>query len=85
MNEIDKLRVLLPHWQEHNQEHASEFHTWAERARALGETHLADHIEAAALKMDDAGRDLEGALELVGGASEELAHGHASHHHDHTH
>ena len=46
MNEIEKLRLLLPHWQAHNQEHAGEFHTWAERARALGEAHLAAHIEA---------------------------------------
>jgi hypothetical protein len=32
MNEIDKLRVLIPHWIEHNREHAREFRSWAERA-----------------------------------------------------
>ena len=26
MNETDKLRVLIPHWIEHNEEHAREFH-----------------------------------------------------------
>jgi hypothetical protein len=32
MNERDKLRVLIPHWIEHNQEHAEEFRRWAEQA-----------------------------------------------------
>jgi hypothetical protein len=85
VNEIEKLRVLLPHWQTHNQEHASEFHTWAERARALGEAQLAEHIEAAAQKMEGANHDLAHALELVGGGDEEPAHEHTSHHHDHVH
>jgi len=25
MDEVEKLRVLLPHWIEHNSEHAEEF------------------------------------------------------------
>ena len=32
MVETDKLRVLLPHWIEHNADHAEEFRSWAERA-----------------------------------------------------
>jgi hypothetical protein len=28
----EKLRVLLPHWIEHNAEHAAEFRQWAEWA-----------------------------------------------------
>jgi len=32
MNELDKLRVLIPHWIEHNREHAEEFRRWAEQA-----------------------------------------------------
>ena len=32
MNETDKLRVLIPHWIEHNQEHAQEFRDWAAQA-----------------------------------------------------
>ena len=85
MNEIDKLRVLLPHWQAHNGEHASEFQLWAERARELGEMALAEHIEAAARKMEEANHDLAHAIELVGGdAGEGDAH-HHHHHHDHDH
>jgi hypothetical protein len=32
MTEQQKLGVLLPHWIEHNEEHAAEFRAWAERA-----------------------------------------------------
>lgn len=33
----EKLRILLNHWVEHNQEHAEEFNRWAEKARQIGE------------------------------------------------
>ena len=32
MSEVEKLRVLIPHWIEHNKEHAAEFRKWAEQA-----------------------------------------------------
>ena len=32
MNKSDKLRVLIPHWIEHNAERADEFRRWAEQA-----------------------------------------------------
>ena len=32
MNEVEKLRVLIPHWIEHNDEHAEEYRRWAEEA-----------------------------------------------------
>jgi len=87
MNAIDKLRVLLPHWQAHNEEHAGEFQTWAERAREAGETHLAEHIEAAALRMKEANHDLAHAIELVGGEAggHDASDHHHHHHHDHSH
>jgi hypothetical protein len=83
MDDIEKLRVLLPHWREHNAEHASQFRTWAERARAAGEDHLATHIEAAAQKMEAADRDLAGAIEHLGETGVAQAHDHTHLHHDH--
>jgi 2,4-dienoyl-CoA reductase-like NADH-dependent reductase (Old Yellow Enzyme family) len=62
MNDLEKLRVLLPHWVEHNAEHASEFRTWAERAKAAGEDQLAAQIVSAAEKMEAANYDLEQAI-----------------------
>ena len=30
LSDIEKLRVLLPHWLEHNKSHGAEFCQWAE-------------------------------------------------------
>jgi hypothetical protein len=66
MNEIEKLRVLIPHWVEHNQEHADEFRRWA---NAAGEA--ATNLLAAAEAMQQVNRILESALEKLGeGASD---------------
>ncbi|HIC90059.1 MAG TPA: hypothetical protein EYP04_11755 [Anaerolineae bacterium] len=63
MNERDKLRVLLPHWIEHNAEHADEFRRWAEQA---GEAK--SDILAAAEQMQQVNARLTSALEKLGGA-----------------
>lgn len=81
MTDIDKLRMLLPHWIEHNTEHAAEFRAWTERIRALDQAHVAEQIEAAIEKMDAANCDLQAALEHLGGALDAADH----HHHDHPH
>ncbi len=65
MNDMERLRVLLPHWIEHNAEHASEFRAWAERARAAGHSPLAAYIESAAAKMIAANEDLTKAVGLL--------------------
>jgi len=75
MKELEKLRVLLPHWIEHNGEHAEEFREWAQRA---GEAE--DPILAAAELVEEANARLEEALEMLGGPSE-----HHHHHHEHPH
>ena len=48
MTDIEKLRVLLPHWIEHNEEHATEFGRWAKTASSAGHGHAADMIRSAA-------------------------------------
>jgi hypothetical protein len=63
MREIDKLRVLLPHWIEHNGEHAAEFRGWAERAGAAK-----DALLDAARLLEEANVRLGEALEGLGGA-----------------
>jgi hypothetical protein len=72
-NDTDKLRVLLPHWIEHNGEHADEFRQWAGRAGAAEEMILeaADLVEKANVKLEEA-------LETLGGP---LEHHHHEHHH----
>ena len=75
MTEQDKLRVLLPHWIEHNAEHAAEFLRWAGLAGGA-----AADIKAAAAQMEAANQALAAALEKLGGPVE-----HAHHHHDQAH
>ncbi len=66
MNDIEKLRLLIPHWMEHNLEHAEEFRRWADQAGSA-----AADIKAAAEALLRANRSLEAALEkLVGGMSQ---------------
>jgi hypothetical protein len=61
-----KLRVLLPHWIEHNAEHAAEFRNWAERARAAGQEEVADEIDTAAKELGWVNEALSAALEKLG-------------------
>jgi len=63
MEEIEKLRVLIPHWIEHNGEHAAEFRQWAARAGVA----QAD-LMAAADALEAANKSLQAALEKLGGA-----------------
>ena len=63
MNEKDKLRVLIPHWIEHNHEHAEEFRRWADQASSASPDLL-----AAAEAIARANESLTAALEKLGGA-----------------
>jgi hypothetical protein len=72
MRDLEKLRVLLPHWIEHNGEHAEEFRRWGRRA-GPAEAQILD----AARLAEEANARLEEALEELGGPLE--------HHHPHGH
>jgi len=66
MTDLLKLRVLLPHWIEHNAEHAAEFREWAERARVAEQEGPATDIALAAKEMEWVNEQLEAALEKLG-------------------
>ena len=44
---IRKLNVLLPHWMEHNREHAAEYDKWALQAEAEGFTEVGAALKEA--------------------------------------
>ena len=69
----DKLKAMLPHWIEHNVEHAAQFRLWA----GLAAEAEAD-IEMAAVQMEAANEALTAALEKLGGsmADHVLSHAH---------
>jgi hypothetical protein len=65
MDEIEKLRKLLPHWIEHNGEHAQEFREYAVRSDEV--THK---LLAAACLLEEANVRLSEALDILGGPLE---------------
>jgi len=66
MIDLQKLRVLLPHWIEHNAEHAAEFREWAERVRVAGQEGPAADIALTAEELGWANEQLAAALEKLG-------------------
>lgn len=80
MNDLEKLAALIPHWREHNRAHANEFGTWAERARAMGMSQVAELVERAAAALSGADDDLAAAEERLATAG---VHGH--HYGDYEH
>lgn len=76
-SDIDKIRILLPHWLEHNQSHRTEFGRWAEVARGAGLIEVAELIGQSMAKMAEVDGLLTQALEKAGGK----VAGHDHHHH----
>ncbi len=78
MNQLEKLRVLLPHWIEHNQGHAEECRKWADQ---LDDENVSSSLEGALEAMEQVTRQLQDALGKAGGPMDDKAHGHHHHHH----
>ncbi len=77
--ELEKLRILLPHWIEHSHSHQEEFKKWAAVAKDEGKADVSDLIEIAIAAMTEANSALEKSLDSLGGKVE----GHHHHHHHH--
>ncbi len=83
MNDIEKLRVMLPHWIEHNLGHAAEFSQWADKL-APDTSEVAALLHKAVSSLREAQAALEEALAKAGGAFEgDGNHGHGGHPHHH--
>ncbi len=76
-NTIKKLRVLLPHWIEHNNNHIAEFRKWESEARKESEQEVAKSLDQAIEDMEKTGKSLSVALKKIGGPLE------GEHHHHH--
>lgn len=81
MKELDKLRVLLPHWIEHNHSHIADFVKWREVAAEEGSIASVGLAEAVAA-MNKAGEALSEVLTQLGGPLPAPGHHHHHHHHD---
>jgi len=62
-NEVEKLKILLEHWIEHNREHGGEFREWADKAKDIREAAVEKDMLDAAQYMDKASESLLRALE----------------------
>jgi len=78
---IEKLRILLPHWIEHNHNHGMEFKQWAETLRREGAEEVAALLEKAIASMEETDRVFDQALGIIGGPLGGHHH-HHGHHHD---
>jgi hypothetical protein len=45
MDELKKIKRLLNHWMEHNDEHAEIYRSWAEKASSLGKEELSETLK----------------------------------------
>lgn len=56
MTELEKLKHLLEHWTEHNEDHVKTYMEWAEKAELLGKKELSGilkQIAAESKKLDE--------------------------------
>ncbi|MBU0676313.1 MAG: hypothetical protein KJ950_16860 [Proteobacteria bacterium] len=79
LTELEKVRVMLPHWIEHNNSHVAEFIKWQQTFEGRSETEEAAAKFAEAVQsLEAAGAALTEALASLGGPLEH--HGHHHHH-----
>ena len=78
MNDLEKLRVVLPHWIEHNIGHGREFANWAETLSSAGEEEIASLLKKAEVLLQEADSVLKETLAKAGGKMSD-----ESHHHHH--
>jgi hypothetical protein len=64
-DDLTKLRILLPHWIEHNGEHAESFQEWAGKAREMELEETARRIEEAVEGMKASNEALSAALKAL--------------------
>ncbi len=82
MNNLEKLRILLPHWIEHNQGHGKEFLQWADKL-TVDNPEIAVLLRNAVKSLEEAEATLNETLASVGGplAGEGVHHHGSGHHH----
>jgi predicted RNA-binding protein len=69
MNDLEKLQLLLPHWIEHNAEHADELRSWADLIQHSGKVDVAKRLSDAAASLQNAGDHLSKLLEEASGVA----------------
>lgn len=85
MDNVEKLRVMLQHWIEHNKGHVEEFEKWRKLMADEGHSSPAENITEAVKTMATLNAQLGKALHEIGGPKSQGDHGHHEHEHGHHH
>ncbi len=83
MDDVQKSRIRLSHWIDHNEDHLNGYREVAQLLKALGRTAAAVRIDEGVRLTEDANRAFREALAELGG--EEGNESHSAHEHGHTH
>jgi alcohol dehydrogenase YqhD (iron-dependent ADH family) len=86
MTNLEKLKIILPHWISHNQQHIAEFEHWAKLIEDSNNIQIKKALKKAICNLKDVTKELQHALELAGGPidhSKILDHQHKHHHSNH--
>lgn len=65
MNELEKLKRLLHHWQHHNDEHAEVYKQWADKVISLGNKELSKILTDLYNETKKLNRLFEDALKMI--------------------
>ena len=85
MKNVEKLRVLLQHWIDHNKSHGEEFSKWEKIMIEDAEGNIAKYIGESVKAVEKVNEQLSKALAEAGGPKEGdgEGHHHGGHHHHH--
>ena len=80
MNELEKLRVMLPHWIEHNKNHEKEFNKWVAIISSGKEIEVAALLKKAVSSLQNIDTILSLIADKIGALKGEDSQGHTHHH-----
>ncbi|MCD6256586.1 hypothetical protein J7J45_00810 [Candidatus Aerophobetes bacterium] len=61
--DIEKIKLLLPHWIKHNEEHTDEYKRWLERIRKDVSKDMVKNMEKAIQLMEESNKYLKSTLD----------------------
>jgi hypothetical protein len=64
VDELEKLKILLHHWMEHNNEHAEAYRDWARKASSIGNNELSRILDLLSYETRKLNRLLEKAIKI---------------------
>lgn len=67
MDDLERLKVMMEHWLEHNREHVQAYKEWAEKAKAIGRKDIATVLSNISLESERIENLFMEALSLVKG------------------